>query len=273
MGTDAPVAQVSNQTGLVVQGDGDPEQIVNTNSKWKVIANLSYSPCSKDNGSRLRTYMVIGPGDEVDGSKYPWGWEQEGYDDSKWKDARQVTSPVTAGYGTDNQWTLKPRNIPLMEETMQRINLVRRTTGMEGEFQLRDSGIFKNTFATDQKPITVGPNKKVSILLDQTFNTVAYPELIVSGGKGSSVTLTYAESLFKNRVKGNRDSIEGKEIMGNYDIFKPDGGSKRLFRPLWLRTFRYIQVDITTGDDPLVINDLLWNVYRISVQGGGGIQK
>jgi alpha-L-rhamnosidase len=256
MGTDAPVAQISNQTGLVVQGNGPAEEIVNTNNKWKVIQNLSYSPCSQDNGSRLRTYMVIGPGDEVDGTKYPWGWEQEQFDDSNWKTAVQITNPVTAGYGTDNIWTLKPRNIPLMEERLQRIDMVRRTSGIENENQTKLIATYTSSIKSGKEPITIPANKKVSLLLDQSFNTVAYPELVLSGGKGSSVTLTYAESLFKGRVKGHRDSIEGKELMGNFDIFKTDGGSKRLFRPLWLRTYRYMQVDIVTGDEPLVVEDL-----------------
>lgn len=256
MGTDAPVAQVSNQTGLVVQGNGPLEEVVNTDSKWKVINNISYTPCSQDNGQRLRTYMVIGPGDEVDGNMYLWGWEQQRYDDSNWKLARQVTSPVTVGYGTDNMWTLKPRNIPLMEEKMQRIEMVRRITGLEPGAPSTSMAAMSSNLKTGKDLLTIAPDKKVSILLDQTFNTVAYPELILSGGKGSSVTVTYAESLFKNRVKGHRDSIEGKEIMGNYDIFKTDGGNKRLFRPLWLRTYRYIQLDIVTGSEALVINDL-----------------
>lgn len=38
----------------------------------------------------------------------------------------------------------------------------------------------------------------------------------------------------------------------------PDGKEKQLFRPLWLRTFRFIQLDIETKDDPLVINDYLF---------------
>ncbi|RYY34485.1 MAG: alpha-L-rhamnosidase [Sphingobacteriaceae bacterium] len=247
MGTEAPVAQISNQTGFVIQGDGEGEQLINSNGTWKVFHNTSYTPCSKDNGSRLRTYMVIGPGDDVDGASYPWGWETAGYDDSRWKSAKPVTSPVTAGYGTDNMWTLKPRNIPLMEETLQRISKVRRSTGIVIN---EKAGVLTGT-----QPLTIPANSTVSVLLDQSFNTVAYPELITTGGKGSAVTITYAESLFKNRVKGNRDSIEGKEIIGNFDIFRTDGGANRLFRPLWLRTYRYVQLDIITKSEPLVIND------------------
>jgi len=75
MGIHAPVAQVSNQTALVVQGDTKEASVVNTNSSWKVLRDAAYTPCSTDNGPRLRAYMVVGPGDQVQGDLYPWGWE------------------------------------------------------------------------------------------------------------------------------------------------------------------------------------------------------
>ena len=97
----------------------------------------------------------------------------------------------------------------------------------------------------------------MSLLLDQNFNTLTYPEIIVSYGKGSTITFTYAEALFdKNGKKGNRNEITGKEIAGNFDIIQPDGGLNRLYRPLWMRTYRYLQLDITTADDSLKIEDL-----------------
>ncbi|RYF92777.1 MAG: alpha-L-rhamnosidase, partial [Chitinophagaceae bacterium] len=246
MGTLAPVAQISNQTAFVIQGDSDAEKIVNSGSNWKVITSKAYEPCSMDNMARMKAYMVIGPGDKVDASKHLWGWEQPGYNDKSWKSAITVATPSPSGTGTDNQWTLTPRNIPLMEETLQRINVIRRSKGLN----------VSNGFLSGKQALTIAPNKKVTILLDQEFNTVAYPELLVSGGKGASVTLTYAEALFDNkRVKGNRNEIDQKEIIGNYDIFLPDGGKNRLFRPLWLRTYRYLQIDITTAGEALTIND------------------
>ena len=245
MGAHAAVAQISNMTGFVLQGDTETEKIINTNRTWKVYNDSAYTPCSLDNGARLRSYMVIGPGDDVKGSAYPWGWELPAYDDAPWKNAREVTSPVTAGYGTDNMWTLAPRNIPLMEESKQRMSRVRRA-GVK----------VKDGFLRGTDPLTIPGHQTVSILVDQDFNTVAYPQLLVSKGAGSSIRLTYAEALFKNGQKGHRDVIDSMEIAGNYDIFHPDGGEQRMFRPLWFRTFRYLQLDITTGAEPLVINDL-----------------
>lgn len=246
MGVYAPVAQVSNQTGLVVQGDTENEKAANTDKSWKVYQDKAYQPCSIDNMQRLHTYMVIGPGDHVKGDNYPWGWEQPDFNDDAWPQAINVTTPVPVGYGTDNLWCLVPRSIPLMEETPQRLLKVRRAQGVTAT----------DEFLAGGHPLTIPANKKVTILVDQTFNTVAYPELTVSKGAGSSIKMTYAEALFRDRKKGNRDEIEGREIMGNYDIFEPDGGNKRNFRPLWYRTYRYLQLDITTGKEPLVLEDL-----------------
>lgn len=246
MGEEAAVAQISNQTAFLLQGNSDNEKLLNTDGSWKVLENKAYHPCSLNNGARLHTYMVIGPGDSVQAALYPWQWEQTGYDDTRWQPAKKLASPVPAGYGTDNMWTLAPRNIPLMEETPQRINTVRRTNGIQ----------VPNDFLQGKQALTIPANTTVSILLDQSFNTVAYPELIVSGGKGAMVKLTYAEALFNKRGKGNRNDIEDKQIAGNYDVFEADGGSKRLFRPLWLRTYRYLQLDITTKEETLTIDDL-----------------
>lgn len=247
MGIYAPVAQISNRTAFVMQGNTEKESVVNTGSGWKAFKDSSYRPCSIDNGSRLRTYMVIGPGDEVDAAAYPWGWETVSYDDSKWSATMNIATPVGMGYGSDNYWTLVPRNIPLMEENLQRISSVRRTAGTTVDSE----------FLEGKSPLVIPANKTVTVLLDQTYNTVAYPELWVSKGKGSTIKLTYAEALFtKDRQKGNRNDIDGKEVIGNYDVFRPDGGSARVFRPLWQRTYRYLQLDITTTEEELVVRDL-----------------
>jgi len=79
----------------------------------------------------------------------------------------------------------------------------------------------------------------------------------VSQGKGSEITLTYSEALFDaNGLKGHRDASEGREIVGNQDIFVPDGAPRRQFSPLWFRTYRYLELRIKTAADSLVLEDL-----------------
>lgn len=248
MGTLAPVAQISNQTAFVLQGDSEVEKVINTDAGWKVIKDKAYKPCSLDNGERLQVYMVTGPGDQVEGKLYPWDWEKTDYNDSDWIAAEEVTHPEPVGYGTDNRWTMAPRSIPLLKDSLARFKSVRRvSTGITTEQGL----------ITGNKAITIPAHQNICLLLDMAENTAAYPELTISAGKGSSIKMTYAESLFDTKGnKGNRNEIDHKEIKGNYDIFITDGGKERKFRPLWFRAYRYLQLDINTKEDPLIINDI-----------------
>jgi len=247
MGDLAPVGQISNQTGFLLQGDTKEEQIADTDPSWKVVQNLAYQPCALDNMERLKAYMVVGPGDAVDGKLYPWNWEKAGFDDQLWKNARVICKPQPVGYGTDNLWTLAPRSIPLLDEKKQFFSAVRKDGGLK----------ITQEFLQGKETLTIPANHKVSILLDQSYHMVAYPELVLSQGKGAEVKMTYAEALFDPAGnKGNRNETEGKRIKGNYDVFVPDGGEKRSFRPLWIRAYRYVQLDITTQDVPLVIEGL-----------------
>jgi hypothetical protein len=248
MGELAPVAQVSNQTGFLLQGDTPKEESANSGTSWKVMRDEAYTPCATDMGSVLHTYMVVGPGDEIRGDRFPWGWEQKDFDDAGWQEAMQLNTPVvTAGYGTDNMWTLSPRSIPQMESRMQRLGIVRRESGIRTDA----------AFLSGSHPLTVPAHAKISLLLDQSFETVAYPVIRLSEGKNAEVKLTYAEALFdEHEQKGNRNEIAGKSIKGLYDIFYPDGQQNRSFSPLWVRTYRYIQIDVQTQEDPLVIDDL-----------------
>jgi hypothetical protein len=99
---------------------------------------------------------------------------------------------------------------------------------------------------------------KATVLLDQDHLTTAYPELTVTGGRGATVTIRYAEALLEpgGKRKGNRDDVEGKELRGAKDVFVADGGAGRRFRPLWWRTYRYVQLEVETAGEPLTVDDL-----------------
>ena len=232
----APEAQVTNRTGLLLQGDTPAERAVDTGKQWKCIRDAAYSPAPRD-PTMTRFYFVVGPGERIDSARYPWGWEQPAFDDSQWQPA-EVSS--AGAYRDDqdapNRWMLVPRSIPPMELTPQPITVLRSGS------------------AAHQIP----PHTKAVLLYDQTFLTTGYPQLTVSGGKGAQVDLGYAEALWLPgfRDKGNRNEIEGKQFTGARDIFIADGGPHRRFEPLWWRTWRYLRLTIETHDQPLTIDDL-----------------
>jgi alpha-L-rhamnosidase len=45
-------------------------------------------------------------------------------------------------------------------------------------------------------------------------------------------------------------------LRGVHDVFLPGGGDRRRFQTLYWRSFRYIQMDITTSDEPLRVHDV-----------------
>ncbi|NJK87397.1 MAG: hypothetical protein HC906_16855 [Bacteroidales bacterium] len=101
-------------------------------------------------------------------------------------------------------------------------------------------------------------------MIDQTYETMGYPEMIVSGGKNTKIVAMYAENLIvKNHApKGIRNEIEGKKLVGIKDVFIPDGGQNRLFKPTYLRAFRFIELIIQTSDEPLILE----KYYHVSCQ-------
>lgn len=242
-GEHIPFAQITNKTALIVQGNSEIEKVVNTNNTWKVIQNQAYSPIG--DFSYLRTFIVVGCGDEVKGEKFVWGWQAVDFDDENWSKARQLERGVPRGVGSGAEWHLVPRTIPFLEEKQERIKKIVR----------REGANISDNFLSG-KAVTIPANSKVNLLLDQTFLTNAYPHLLVSGGEEARIKLTYAEALFDaSGQKGNRNDIAGKSIKGTYDIFHLEGGENRLYSTLWFRTYRYIQMEIETKVQPLIIND------------------
>ena len=234
-----PFRQMTYRSGFILQGDTPKEGQANTGASWKVFRNLAYSPIPE-------TASVVGPFDRVDGGKYPWGWQEPQFDDAAWAAAKPMENGLPWGIGTGVMWALTPRPIPPMELRPQRFDQIRRTTGIEAPQQ----------FLQGQAELRVPARSEVALLIDQSHLTTAYPELQVSGGKESLITVTYAEGLFdKDGKKGNRNEVEGRHIEGNRDEFLPDGGSKRLFRPIWLRAFRYVELKVKTGSVPLIIHN------------------
>ncbi len=246
-----PFAQISYETGFILQGNSEKEDLVNTNNTWLVIQNQAYKPLPVDKQA-MRAYYVTGDGDEVHGKDYPWGWEQPAFNDGSWANANVLWYPSKPRtLGTDGNWMLVPRTIPPFKETRVRFPGIRRSevNGQGGQF-------------AGAMPFTLPASAEITLLFDQGHLVNAYPELVVSGGKDAKIRITYAEALIdENRVKGNRNEIEGKKIVGVQDAFMPDGGRNRLFRPLWFRTYRYVQMDIETGSDPLTLEDFYGMTY------------
>ncbi len=256
------ISQFSNKTGFLLQGYGEKEETVNTQAgSWKTLHNQAHYPFYIDyhNREHVRGYYAANPTDSIVGILYPWGWEQPDYDDSHWKNAKWLSHAATREVFR-SLWSLTPRTIPMLRTERHRFSHLERVEGAD----------IRTDFIDGNHPLTVPAHANVSILIDNGLLTMAYPELVVSRGKGSRIQVIYSEALYNDeQEKENRDKTQGMHIWGIEDNFIPGGGNNRVLRTLWLRAFRYVQLNIETGADPLVIEDYshVFSAYPLERKG------
>jgi len=242
-GDENPGAQISLRTAFILQGNTDKENVVNTNNTWKIFKNNAYQPLNP----RLYDYITVGPGEIIDAENYPWNWEKIGFDDSQWKNAVEICKGRPKGFNTGEEWELVPRDIPFLEQSEQRFKSIRKAENLKPDPE----------FLSGRKSFTIPANTTTVLLIDQGTETVAYPEITVSASPKSEIEITYSEALYDAKgIKGNRNDVNGKIIRGITDIYKVGNESIQTFRPLWFRTFRYVQLTVRTKNNPLTIKDL-----------------
>ncbi|HEY5079729.1 MAG TPA: hypothetical protein VII43_07770, partial [Opitutaceae bacterium] len=246
-GTMAPMAQVSDQTAFLVQGGASAESEVDTDGTWEVELEKGqgFEPVKF---ADLPNYYAASPTERLDGTSYDWDWSTPA-SHGGWKPAVPAcggepgrfadATPIGTGSGL-NRWQLVRDLLPPMEYL--EIPVGRIVPGKDSV-----SGF----------PATIPPNSSVSILIDRETMTTAFPEITVSGGKGSALKVTYAEALVDSAgKKGNRNETANRRILGLNDTFAVGGGGDRTWSTLWWRAWRYLQVDVRTGAEPLEIKSV-----------------
>jgi hypothetical protein len=250
-----PVAQVSfNQTGFILQGDGQTEAVVNSGSSWLCIRNEAYRPW---NEWTVLGYYAAGPGEWIDMAAYPHGWERPDYDDSLWTKAHAGLEGAMKGARDYPGRLLTPSPLPQMERTVERFAAVAAVEGVTcpEDFPLRST------------PTLIPAHTSARLLLDNQQLTTGYLSLVLSGGKGAEVKIGYAEALYEDNsmstvksynlnAKNNRDEVDGKLFIGYQDRIVAGGGQEQAFTSLWWRTWRYVELSITTAGEPLTIEDV-----------------
>ena len=248
----------------------------NGRSAWQVEVEPGHRPLDRSTVT-LKTYFAAGPGEEIDAAHYDWDWQSPSASSGAWVPAASpmrdsifpgVNRAHSAGTTGDNPWGLIPDELPPMEHVPTDPGKVRLALQ---SFAIQDPGSPGNIVAGTGAPsfplkdfptsaALIPAGTHLHILLDRKTLTTAYPRLTVSGGKGSKITLTYSEALYdKDQHKGDRDEVAGRTALGLTDRFLPDGGAHRVFEPLWWRTWRYLDLDIETADEPLKLESLTAN--------------
>jgi alpha-L-rhamnosidase len=248
------ISQMSDRTAFLVQGDTAQETAADTNDSWSVAEEPGTAVIPRANDGRS-DYMAASPGETLDAAKYGWNWQQPGDTSLHWLPARTAMREdfgSEAGQAAAERdvanipWRLMPDPLPQMTYKVESPGAIVRA----GVVGAAASGFPKSS-------LTIPPHTTRQVLLDRKTLTTAYPELAFSSGRGSRIVLTYAEALYDAQLKkGNRNDIAGRHAIGFHDVVLPDGGKQRSFEPLWWRTWRYLQMDIETGDEALTLDHL-----------------
>ncbi len=242
-----PEAQITFRTGFILQGATSNEAAVNTNESWKCVRDNSYAPLRFN----ARTYYVSGAGEIRNMAVHPRLWQSENFDDNSWQKAKQIFNglpkTILGAFGTTNGWMLVPSAIPQMELKDERLVKLVDVSGAVN---------VPAEFPAQQKEFTIPAASAITIILDQSHLTNAYPDLFFNGGKDATITISYAETMFeKYPVKGNRNETKGMQFFGRTDSLVSDGTNDQRFTTLTYRTYRYVQLKIITQSEPLVIKD------------------
>jgi hypothetical protein len=239
-GASAPIAQMSSQTAFLLSAEDRQNASVDTGDTWQVTHERGRTLGSLD----MKDYYAAGSPEVIDGRAIQWNWDSAPSADAKqWLPAKPLGHAATSGaQDSPTRWILEQDDLPPMQYTRISAGQLTRLTGMPPA-----------NAPSLETPITIPAHSDVTILLDRHELTTAFPSLELSGGRDASVDLTYAEALYDAKgEKGNRNQIAGRHIEGLRDHIISNG-DRHTYRTLWWRTWRYLQLEIKTQDQPLTI--------------------
>src|SRR5438270_6286810 len=160
-GTHAAVRQMSDRVGFLVHGEGPTEHIVDTDLTWEVEQEKALETIQP----QMSGYYAAGPGERLDGAKFDWGWSSDSRKESWVKPISLGRAALRGTTDAPNNWQLVADPLPAMQFSETRAGRVVRATGID---------IATGNSLSD---LTVPAHAKVSILLDNSQLTTAYPAL------------------------------------------------------------------------------------------------
>ena len=268
-GRQAPFAQMTVYPGFIFAPEGEfVEQLGTGVAEWeaKRLDGYDYTDPSPAWGTGANLI--------VSGDAFPWGFETGACDG--WGPV-DVRDPGANGF-IRNEYPplhlMKPTTLPPMIDQPVFAGKVRfvsdkpdvRVSSADDIASEHDEW----NLIKSRGKITVPANTTRRVIIDLDQYYCVYPELVTSGGKGSSIRVWWAEALYEQTegfgVKGNRSEIEGKAFLGVGDTFKPDGGSNRRFDTLWWQAGRYIELLVQIAAEPLTIESFKLSETRYPLE-------
>jgi alpha-L-rhamnosidase len=226
-GEAAPAAQTTVATGFRLTGAG----ISTGEPGWRVAIDAGHSAVKGAQQIDWQYYVASAP-EVIDATRADWNWTGAAETGAHWHDA--IPAPAAA------RRTLFPDPLPPQAfEPAEPGRVVRSSLSGGDGFPAR--------------PVVVPANTTAKLLVRRDAMISGYPALDVAGGRGATIRLEYGEALYDaQRRKEDRNLIGDRQVIGFFDTFIADGAERSL-APLWWRTFRFVEIEVVTADQPLAL--------------------
>lgn len=239
--------------GAVADEDGRKLLELSTGlADWRVYLEHTYY-LKAGTKETLNLGAVI---EEADMNQAAHGWKAAEYDDGSWEKAEKLSKVEHEEYerkvGLYAADLLRERPIPLLYEERDFLEFPAE--------EHREPG--------GKAYIVIRAGQKKRIVLDPGAYTNAYVSFQFAKGRGSRVNITYSEKYSnENNPKLCRtDSVRG-ELKGITDTVILSGETL-VFEPFWVRSFRFIQLEILGGEEDTIVykTEMRRTGYPLEVQ-------
>ncbi|MCX6048777.1 MAG: alpha-L-rhamnosidase [Chloroflexi bacterium] len=267
LGEIAPRAQVGLAGGFLLEAEGEYSARLSTKSaSWacKPVDGITFE---MPEGTRHMAWFVE-PIQTTDGAAYPWGVERgEG---EGWQPVSARREDAAFPFGLHAIHVLQPALLPAQMAALRRAGRVRfvaATAWNDPQFIAVDANAGLPAEIADwqalldeARPLVIPAYTHRQVILDLEAYVCAYPQVQLSGGRGSRLTIGWAEALHldaSGQRKGQRDAVEGRTFIALCrDVIVADGHTQRQFEPLWWRSGRFIALLIETQEEPLTLESI-----------------
>ena len=239
----APWSEIHCGGGFMVCGFAG-ETRLDTPYGWLTAIDTGRHPREWTEAWNSTITTPIPPMDLVDFSVYFQEWKMPDFDDQSWFKAIPlglVCHRNNISSDPSVPWFIMPRQIKNLICEKTRIDAIVSNTG--AELELTD-GVLRGT-------IPAGRNR---ILLDIGRNQTSMVQVSGTGGNGTC-RIAYAECLYQNNKKSDRNEIVGEIGENGYSDLLIINDRTWQYNSFWYRSGRFIELDCTLNT-PMELHEL-----------------
>lgn len=259
--------------GLFLRREGGEEN----DSIPQLLSDQTWKCCKQADVkiiSESSTFAPLQILEEAAGNMNSFGWLDCDFDDHRWENAVVYNpSAISKAVSPGN---LVPRTIPYMNKIpgkFKEVAVIRQSD--------KDKRIW-NYMLHGFESVTVKANTVEVIEINAGELMTGFLKLAVTGGTGTTIRILQSEGYVQSETPGSlsdglpqkadRMDMKNGHLHGFTDTYIVLGagtkGREEVYEPFWFRTFRFLQLNIQTGEEPLSIEsfDYLETGYPLDVK-------